>query len=523
MKNRFRASIQTKVLFLALAGLLLCALAFGGLCLYTTDKVVYEGTEKNLQSLTNIETIKINNRLKNVEQYVNTLNIAINGMLDSLGQLTNEKQLAEFTEKSRELIRLTIGNTEKTVAAYLRFNPELTSPTSGVFMAMTPTDHVLRFTEPTDFSKYKPDDTEHVGWYYAPIKSKRPIWMAPYLNKNIGIYMISYVIPIFKFNKVIGVVGVDIDFDYLTREIASIRFFDKDYAFLTDRYGNTLFHPTIPKGHSFTLPSNTLLIHNKLTNGMNLTFVIPRASLSANRDNLIKNLVLITMLILVVFIFASLIFASSLTKSIRLLTDYANRLIDGKMGISLNIKRNDEIGDLAKSFVNAKMRLAETMGQIKGLAFKDPITNVRNRNSFEHYINEFHIRATSGEISSYGVLVASVDNFFKVKNKFGNTKAVALLQAASKLICTTFDHSPVFRVNEDEFVIILMNNDLKNCKKLQEKLKEGIEATANAEKAWEKVEISLGTAICKNVQSTTLSEQLVIAENDMLKGRDSIE
>ena len=68
-----------------------------------------------------------------------------------------------------------------------------------------------------------------------------------------------------------------------------------------------------------------------------------------------------------------------------------------------------------------------------------------------------------------------------------------------------------------------MNNDLKNCKKLQEKLKEGIEATASAEKAWEKVEISLGTAICKNVQSTTLSEQLVIAENDMLKGRDNIE
>ena len=130
----------------------------------------------------------------------------------------------------------------------------------------------------------------------------------PYLNKNIGIYMISYVIPIFKFNKVIGIVGVDIDFDYLTREIASIRFFDKDYAFLTDRYGNILFHPTIPKGHAFSLPENTLLIHNKLTNGMDLTFVIPRSSLSANRDNLIKNLVLITMLILVgkvIYMFAS--------------------------------------------------------------------------------------------------------------------------------------------------------------------------------------------------------------------------
>lgn len=523
MKHQLRATIQTKILLLALAGLILCALAFGGLCLHTTDKIVYEGTEKNLHSLTNIETIKINNRLKSIEQYVNTLEIAITGMLDSLGQLTDEKQLEQITEKSRELIRLTIGNTEKAVAAYLRFNPEFTPPTSGVFMAMTSTDHKLRFTEPTDFSKYSPDDIEHVGWYYTPINTKRPTWMQPYQNKNIGIYMISYVIPIFKFDKAIGVVGVDIDFDYITREIASIRIFDKDYAFLTDRYGNILFHPSIPKGHSFTLPDNNLLIHNKLTNGMDLTFVIPKSSISANRDNLIKNLILITMLILVAFILASLIFASTITKSLKLLTDYANRFIDGKMGINLNIKRNDEIGDLAKSFVNAKIRIAETMGQMKGLAFKDPVTNVRNKNSLDHYINEFNIKSISGEIESYGVLVVSIDNFFRVRNKFGNSKSIILLQKASKLICTTFDHSPVFRANDDEFVVILMNNDLENLKELQEKLKESVKNTIHADTPWERIFLSFGTAICKNAQFSSLSEQLLIAENDMLKDRKEIE
>ncbi|MBO4828612.1 MULTISPECIES: diguanylate cyclase domain-containing protein [Fibrobacter] len=523
MKRQLRATIQAKILGLAIAGLIICTLAFGGLCLHTTDKVVYEGTEKNLHSLTSIETIKLNNRLKSVEQYVNTLNIAITGMLDSIEQLTDEKLLADFTEKSRELIRLTIGNTEKAVSAYLRFNPKLAPPTSGVFMAMTATDHELRFTEPTDFSKYSPEDTEHVGWYYNPIRTKRPMWMKPYLNKNIGIYMISYVIPIFKFDKEIGVVGVDIDFDYLTREIAAIRIFDNDYAFLADRFGNILFHPSIPKGHQFTPPDNSLIIHNRLANGMDLTFVIPKTSISANRDNLIKNLILITMLILVAFIFASSIFASTLTKSIKLLTDYANRLIDGKMGIKLNIKRNDEIGDLAKSFVNAKIRLAETMGEIKGLAFRDPITNVRNRNSLDHYINEFNIKVSSGEIGSYGVLVTSIDNLFKIKNKFGNPKAITLLQTASKLICSTFDHSPVFRVNDDEFVIILMNNDLNDHENLQKKLKESAQKTASAENPWEQVMLSIGTSICKDAQSSSLSEQLVIAENDMLKDRKEIE
>jgi diguanylate cyclase (GGDEF)-like protein len=347
--------------------------------------------------------------------------------------------------------------------------------------------------------------------------------MMPYLNKNIGIYMISYVIPLFKFNTEIGVIGVDIDFDYLTREIASIRLFDNDYAFLADKNGNILFHPSIPNGHKFTLPANSLLIHNKLENSMDLTFVIPKSSITANRDNLIKNLILITMLILVAFIFASLIFANSITKSIKQLTDYANRLIDGTMGASLNITRNDEIGDLARSFVNAKVRLAETMGHIKGLAFRDPITSVRNRNSFDHYINEFSIKASAGEIKTYGILVASVDNLFQVKNKFGNSKAISLLQAASKIICTTFDHSPVFRVNEDEFIVILMNNDLKNCERLQDKLEEGVKSTTAAENPWDCVKISVGTSICEDSQSSSLSEQLSIAEKNMLKNRKGIE
>ena len=227
--------------------------------------------------------------------------------------------------------------------------------------------------------------------------------------------------------------------------------------------------------------------------------------------------------ILVAFIFASLIFANSITKSIKQLTDYANRLIDGTIGASLNITRNDEIGDLARSFVNAKVRLAETMGHIKGLAFRDPITSVRNRNSFDHYINEFSIKASAGEIKTYGILVASVDNLFQVKNKFGNSKAISLLQAASKIICTTFDHSPVFRVNEDEFIVILMNNDLKNCERLQDKLEEGVKSTTAAENPWDRVKISVGTSICEDSQSSSLSEQLSIAEKNMLKNRKGIE
>lgn len=320
MKTNSKPSIKTNVLLFVLAGITIGALAFTWLCLRTTDKVFYETAEKSLQSQTDIETIKINNRLKSVEQYVNTLNIAISGMLDSIGQLTDKKQLADFTEKSRDLIRLTIGNTEKVVSAYLRFNPKFTPPTSGVFMAKTAADKDLQFIEPTDFSKYSPDDIEHVGWYYIPIKTNKPTWMMPYQNKNIGIYMISYIIPIYKFDKAIGVVGVDIDFDYLTHEIASIHFFDKDFAYLSDKSDNILFHPSISQGQKAPPAENSIIVQNKLTNGMNLTFVIPKTAIAASRDKLIRNLNLITLIILALAVFASLVIVSTVPKILKQFT-----------------------------------------------------------------------------------------------------------------------------------------------------------------------------------------------------------
>jgi len=522
MKSRFRATIQTKIMGLSLSGLILCALAFGGLCLYTTDKIAHESTEKNLHCLTDIETIKINNRLKSVEQYVNTLNIAILGQLDSIGQLTDDEALESFTHNIRALIGSTIGNTEKAVAAYLRFNPRLTHPTSGIFMAKTSRNNGLTFLEPTDFSKFSPDDVEHVGWYYIPVKTRKPTWMLPYQNKNISIHMISYVIPLFKFGKEIGVVGVDIDFEYITHEIASISIFNDGYAFLEDKQGKVLFHPSVPKGHSFAPPGNSIVIHNSLVNGMDLKFVIPRAAITANRDNLIKNLLLVTVLILVVLIFASLLFANSLTKPLKFLTDYANRLIDGKMGVGMNISRNDEIGDLANSFISAKMRLAETMGQIKGLAFRDPITNVRNKNSFDHYMDEFDMKASVENLKSYGVLIVCVDNLFKVRNKFGSTKAGVLLQTASRLVCKTYDHSPVFRVSDNEFVVILMHEDLKNNESLFEKLKSGAASTVGAENPWERVTLSIGVSFCDDAQESSLSKEYGKAESNLSNNQNDV-
>ena len=65
------------------------------------------------------------------------------------------------------------------------------------------------------------------------------------------------------------------------------------------------------------------------------------------------------------------------------------------------------------------------------------------------------------------------------------------------LICHTFEHSPVFRIGGDEFVIILETSDLKNLDKLVDDFNSKISELCNDEnlEQWEKISAAIGYAV----------------------------
>ena len=138
------------------------------------------------------------------------------------------------------------NNTEGAMAVYVRYNPAFTPPTSGLFWSKTTLDGSFRRLTPTDFSGFSPEDAEHVGWYYIPVKNGQATWMAPYMNENINVKMISYVIPLYQDNQTIGVVGMDIDFAILEDLLSSMRVYQSGYAFLADGAGNRCVYETGP-------------------------------------------------------------------------------------------------------------------------------------------------------------------------------------------------------------------------------------------------------------------------------------
>ncbi|MBQ8413536.1 MAG: PDC sensor domain-containing protein, partial [Lachnospiraceae bacterium] len=228
-------SIQTKITSLIIIGIVISSLIVGGVGILSFKKAM-DKDSMEIMNLTCSEKAKdLNNTFVRIEQSVEIMaNHAVDN-LESVERLsTDEEYLKQYTKLIEELGYTIVNETDGAIAVYIRFNPDITSPTAGFFKVRNPETGKYENFELTDFSIYSPDDAEHVGWYYIPVGNGAPTWMQPYYNDNIDIYMISYVIPIYKDGTLIGIVGMDIDFEFVTDSIDAIHIYDTGHALLTD-------------------------------------------------------------------------------------------------------------------------------------------------------------------------------------------------------------------------------------------------------------------------------------------------
>ena len=72
----------------------------------------------------------------------------------------------------------------------------------------------------------------------------------------------------------------------------------------------------------------------------------------------------------------------------------------------------------------------------------------------------------TGTISPFSVGVFDLNNLKKTNDKYGHEVGDELIRDAAKLICTTFTHSPVYRIGGDEFAVILIGADFFDREKI---------------------------------------------------------
>ena len=210
MRPKFTHSLKKRVVGATLAIIFLNFSLFFGIELFLMIQHSKGETVKTLTMLSSEKKAKIDACFTAVENDVKTTEAFILQTIDEERILRDAAYEKDYMEVLKKQMTLFTGLPKSVIALYFRMEVEKFGGTRGFFLSGSPKTGFISVKN-TDICRYSPTDTEHVGWYYIPIWKKAPVWTAPYLNKNLNVYMISYIIPVYKEGVLLGVVGMDIN------------------------------------------------------------------------------------------------------------------------------------------------------------------------------------------------------------------------------------------------------------------------------------------------------------------------
>ncbi len=336
----------------------------------------------------------LNATISGIEQSVDFLSDLVGKNFDQDSFKKDKGYADAYTEQIKDTVVDFALNTEGAITVYVRYNPEYSNPTSGIFATRTSTNEEFALLTPTDFSMYEKDDLSHVGWYYVPVENGSATWMEPYVNENINVYMISYIVPLFgEDGESIGVVGMDIAFPAITNVVDTVRMYDTGYAFLANRQGRLMYHKELETGldlRDLSLGSisemlaspeaegtlgdyvynkvNKHMVYDMLDNGMCFVLTVPKAEFYSEANRLI---LYIGLGIVAAVLFSGgigIVVGSSISKPIKLLTGIIGQtsrldFTPTQGGKSLR-KQKDEIGIMATEIHQMRKILRKMTGDM---------------------------------------------------------------------------------------------------------------------------------------------------------------
>ena len=104
------------------------------------------------------------------------------------------------------------------------------------------------------------------------------------------------------------------------------------------------------------------------------------------------------------------------------------------------------------------------------------MTGVRSKYAYMRQEKDLDDAIRQERTKEFSVVVCDVNGLKQINDTYGHKAGDDYIRAASKMICEIFQHSPVFRIGGDEFVVLLTGHDYKERELLLEKLNQESEA-----------------------------------------------
>ena len=166
----------------------------------------------------------------------------------------------------------------------------------------------------------------------------------------------------------------------------------------------------------------------------------------------------------------------------------------------------------SKELVDTRKRAEE----MNALANKDSLTGVRNKTAYDNEVMRLEWNLEDG-IKSFGFAMIDLNFLKKINDTYGHEQGNAAIKKLCCIVCNIFDHSPVFRIGGDEFVVILEKSDYNNVKALVQEFNLQISAASNDQslEPWERVSAAIGYALYDEGLDKTVSDVFNRADKAM--------
>ena len=195
-------------------------------------------------------------------------------------------------------------------------------------------------------------------------------------------------------------------------------------------------------------------------------------------------------------VLGSILTAKRITGPLRQLAESAKRLGTGDYYQGLiEIKREDEIGELSRAFDSMREGIANRELEIRRLAYWDNLTNLPNRAQFVTLLDSTLAQARKYHLCCH-VLMMDLDRFKHVNDLLGHSFGDAVLRQVAQRLTTLKIKSTdqIARLGGDEFAVLLPDSRLDEAQALAARILKSLETSISLEDQTVDLGASIGIA-----------------------------
>lgn len=173
---------------------------------------------------------------------------------------------------------------------------------------------------------------------------------------------------------------------------------------------------------------------------------------------------------IIAFLFGSIVISRNLASPIRNLAADVQRLRRGDLTGQVDIRQEDEIGELASGFVHMRDTITTREQKIVRLAYQDTLTSLPNRALFNDRL-DLAIKAAKRDHTSATILSMDLDRFKHINDALGHPMGDRVLQAVGvRLQGLLRESDTIARLGGDEFAVILPKAGIGHAREVANKI-----------------------------------------------------